>query len=166
MRLAAQYSSISLMSCSMALMIEYNYPIQQGHFYSIQAEPLGGYKCSMSMTFKEALEHAMRAQSHTSLRGVATKAGVSYDILKNIMQGKSAKPNAEAAAKIADFFGVSVKDFLAGEVRGEPDDIRIQLDVAAITDLVRRLQLPHHRDQVEAFARALLQTEEAQKPSE
>lgn len=125
-----------------------------------------GYKCPMVMTFKEALEHAMRVRSLTSVRGVATKAGVSPHILKNIMQGKSEKPNAEAAAKVAEFFGVSVKDFLAGSVSVAADDASIKEDAAAISDLVRRLHRPEHRDQVEAFARALLQTEEAQKPSE
>lgn len=138
----------------------------QGHFYSVQATRAAGYNCPMSMTFKEALEHAMRVRSLTSVRGVAIQAGVSPDILKNVMQGKSTKPNAEAAAKVADFFGVSVKDFLAGAVSAEVDDQNMKADVAAISDLVRRLQRREHRDQVEAFARALLQTQEARKLSE
>lgn len=144
----------------------YNYPQMQGHFYSIQARWPVGYKCAMSMTFREALKHAMQVRSLKSVRAVATEAGVSPDILKNIMQGKSAKPNAEAAAKVADFFGVSVKDFLAGQVNPDDDDTQLSKDAAAISDLVRRLHRPEHRDQVEAFARALLQTEEAQRPSE
>jgi transcriptional regulator with XRE-family HTH domain len=120
----------------------------------------------MRMTFKEALEHAMRVRSLRSVRGVAVSAGVSPDILKNIMQGKSSTPNAEAAAKVADYFGVSVKDFLAGSVGSAEDDTSVREDAAKISDLVRRLQRPEHRDQVEAFARALLQTEEAGRPSE
>jgi transcriptional regulator with XRE-family HTH domain len=138
----------------------------QGHFYSIQRLPRAGYKCTMRMTFKEALEHAMRVRSLRSVRGVAVSAGVSPDILKNIMQGKSSTPNAEAAAKVADYFGVSVKDFLAGSVGSAEDDTSVREDAAKISDLVRRLQRPEHRDQVEAFARALLQTEEAGRPSE
>lgn len=122
--------------------MEYNYPQRQGHFYSIQGQTLMGYKCPMSMSFKEALEHAMRVRSLTSVRGVATRSGVSPDILKNIMQGKSAMPNAEAAAQIADFFGVSVRDFLAGAVSPDTDDAEIKQDAAAISDLVRRLQRP------------------------
>jgi transcriptional regulator with XRE-family HTH domain len=144
----------------------YNYPLAQGQFYSIQRPFAAGYKCPMGMTFKEALEHAMRARSLKSVRGVAVSAGVSPDILKNVMQGKSSTPNAEAAAKIADFFGVSVKDFLAGSVDPQGNDIKVREDAATISELVRRLQRPEHRDQVEAFARALLQTEEAQRPSE
>jgi transcriptional regulator with XRE-family HTH domain len=124
------------------------------------------YKCPMSMTFKEALEHAMRVRGLASVRGVAREAGVSEHILKNIMQGKSERPNAEAAASLADFFGVSVRDFLAGSVGPAPDLDEVKRDAAAISDLVRRLRRSEHRDQVEAFARALLQTEEAQKPSE
>lgn len=143
----------------------YNYPQMQGHFYSIQELPQMGYKSPMKMTFKHALEHAMRVRSITSVRGVAVKAGVSPDILKNIMQEKSEKPNAAAAAKIADFFGASVQDFLAGAVSPDAEDAAVKRDAAAISDLVRRLH-PEHRDQVEAFARALLRTEEAQIPSE
>lgn len=123
----------------------------------------------MKMTFKEALEHAIHTTGRAkSWRAVATRADVSYDILKNIKQGKSEKPNAEAAAKIADFFGASLPDFYAGLVF--PDDSEeaaaLTADTVKITDVVRRLQDQKHRDQVEAFARALLQTEEAQKLSE
>lgn len=144
----------------------YNYPLAQGHFYSMSAARREGYKCPMGMTFKEALKHAMRVRSLRSVRGVAVSAGVSPDILKNVMQGKSATPNAEAASRVADYFGVSVKDFLAGRVDAENPGTQVQEDAATISDLVRRLQRPEHRDQVEAFARALLQTEEAQLPSE
>ena len=144
----------------------YNYPQAQGHFYSITETPQEGYKCPMGLTFKEALEHAMRVRSLRSVRGVAMGAGVSPDILKNIMQGKSSTPNAEAAARIADYFGVSLKDFLAGRIDSEGTDSRLREDAAKISDLISRLQRPEHRDQVEAFARALLQTEEAQLPSE
>lgn len=108
----------------------------------------------------------MRARGLTSVRGVAVKAGVSPDILKNTMQGKSTKPNAEAAAKIADFFGASVKDFYAGNINPDAGDPTVRKDVVSITEIVIRLQKPEHRDQVEAFARALLLTEEGQKPSE
>lgn len=143
--------------------MEYNYPQRQGHFYSIQTALAVGYKCSMSMSFKQALEQAMRARSLTSVRGVALAAGVSPDILKNIRQGKSATPNAEAATKIADYFGVSVKDFLDGKVGPVTDDAEVRKDAATISDLVQRLERPEHRDQVEAFARALLRTEEAER---
>lgn len=96
------------------------------------------------------------------------KAGVSPDILKNIMQGKSEKPNAEAAARIADFFGVALSDFYAGLVgSGDSEEsAALAADTAKITDVVRRLQDQKNRDLVESFARALLQNEEAQKPSE
>jgi transcriptional regulator with XRE-family HTH domain len=146
--------------------MEYNYPIVQGHFYSIQAGCVVGYKCPMSMTFKEALQHAMRVRSLTSVRAVAIEAGVSENILKNIMQGKSATPNAKAAATVADYFGVSVKEFLDGSVAADGDEAATKNDALTISDLVRRLQRPEHRDQVEAFARALLQTEEALRSSE
>lgn len=123
----------------------------------------------MGMTFKEALEHAMRVTGRgRSLRDVAIKAEVSYDILKNISQNKSEKPNAQAAAKIAHFFGVSLIDFYAGRVAPRSDDETAEVaeDVATVTDLVRRLQEKGHRDQVRAFAKSLLQIEEAERQPE
>lgn len=147
----------------------YNYPYTQGHFYSIQAHGRMGYICPMDMTFKEALEHAMRVTGRgRSLRDVAKRAGVSYDILKNVNQSKSEKPNALAAAKVADFFGVSVTDFFAGRVDPMPDDEAADVaeDVATVTDLVRRLHQKAHRDQVRTFAKSLLQIEEAERQPE
>lgn len=147
----------------------YNHPSAQGHFYSIQAASSVGYICPMEKTFKEALEHAMRVTGRgRSLRDVATRTGVSYDILKNISQNKSEKPNAQAAAKIADFFGVSLIDFYAGRVQPVTDEAAAEVaeDVATVTDLVRRLQDKGHRDQVRAFAKSLLQIEEAEQRPE
>ena len=147
----------------------YNYPRMQGHFYSIQAVTPKGYNCPMDMTFKEALEHAMKVTGRgRSLRDVAKQAGVSYEILKNIKQGKSEKPNAQSATKIADFFGVSLTEFYAGLVQrdGDEDAAVKARDMAAITEIVRRLQSHEHRELVQTFARALLQSEEARKPTE
>lgn len=147
----------------------YNYPQMQGHFYSIQVRLQMGYKNPMNMSVREALECAMRASGRaSSLMELANKTGVSYDLLKNIKQGKSLKPNAIDANKIADFFGVSWNDFIAGRVplENDQDAASRDRDAAEIKSLVRQLQVPAHRAKVQAFAEALLQTEQAQKPSE
>lgn len=109
----------------------YNYPLMQEHFYPIQASAPQGYISPMEMSFKEALEHAMRVTGRAkSLRDLAGKAGVSYDILKNISQNKSERPNAEAAARIADFFGASLKDFYSGRVPATGEEAALMIAVA------------------------------------
>lgn len=141
----------------------YNYPFMQEHFYPIQRQAPQGYISPMEMTFKEALEHAMRVTGRAkSLRDLAVKAGVSYDILKNISQNKSERPNAEAAAKIADFFGASLKDFYAGRVSASSgeDTASIAADTEQLTGLLRLLE-KKHRDQVQEFAKSLLVIQEA-----
>ncbi|MDF3607526.1 helix-turn-helix transcriptional regulator [Paracoccus sp. DMF-8] len=143
----------------------YYYPNQQEQFYSIHHTNPMGYICPMEMTFREALSHARTVTGRgKSLREIATSAGVSYDILKNINQGKSEMPNAEFAAKVAEFFGASLKDFLAGRVRklSEEEAAEIAEDVAKVSDIMRNLEKAH-RDQVRAFSLALFQTEEAEK---
>lgn len=75
----------------------------------------GGNCYHMENTFKNALEHALE-KTGRSLRSVAIKAGVSYDQLKSLRQGKSQKTNVDDAMKVARAFGVSLEDFYAGEL--------------------------------------------------
>lgn len=73
----------------------------------------------MVLTFKEALEHAL-AESGQPLRAIATRSGVSYDLLKNLKQGKSQTTNVDDARKVAAGFGVTLDEFLEGKLtRGE-----------------------------------------------
>ncbi|ULB10714.1 phage repressor protein [Cereibacter azotoformans] len=67
----------------------------------------------MEMTFKDALAHALK-ETKRSLRSVCVRAGVSYDQMKSLMQGKSNSTNIDDGIKIAAAFGVSVEDFFAG----------------------------------------------------
>lgn len=158
----AQNASMSEMSCSMTGSMGYFYPIMQGHIYSILQAGRQGYICPMEMKFIDALKLAMEKTGlATSLREVAIQTGVSYDILKNINQGKSEKPNAAAATKIADFFGVSLSDFYAGRFPDKPSEASVELarDVAQITRSVSALS-EENRHRVQAFAEALRLTEE------
>lgn len=67
----------------------------------------------MEKTFRDALEHALE-KTGKSLRSVAIEAGVSYDQLKSLRQGKSQKTNVDDAMKVARVFGVSLEDFYEG----------------------------------------------------
>ncbi|MDK8874381.1 helix-turn-helix transcriptional regulator [Paracoccus sp. SSJ] len=120
----------------------------------------------MDMTFRDALKHAMAVNGIKSLRSVATATGVSYHILKNMNQGKSERPNAEAATKIADYFEASLTDFYAGRVAPRSGkDMSVTDDVAKIKSVMQDLR-PESRARVQAFAEALRQTDEGFQQNE
>ncbi|ACM02917.1 XRE family transcriptional regulator [Cereibacter sphaeroides] len=73
----------------------------------------------MEQTFKDALARALK-ETKRSLRSVCLKAGVSYDQMKSLMQGKSASTNIDDGIKIAAAFGVSIEDFFAGVFDRQP----------------------------------------------
>lgn len=139
----------------------YNYSISKGHFYSIRTARGTGYICPMTMTFKDALNIQREARGGMSLGSIARGAGVSGDILKNINQGKSERPNAEAASKIAEFFGVTLSEFYEGVVRldAEPGALR---DLLKLTGIASRLP-PSDLARLEAFAEGLLRTRGEQR---
>lgn len=96
--------------------IGYLYSLTQEHFYSISRKLVVGNFTHMHPTFREALLYAIDA-SGKSLRSVAIDAGVSYEILKNLSQGKSQRTNVDDARLIARAFGVSLDDFYEGNLR-------------------------------------------------
>lgn len=77
------------------------------------------YCLSMPISFKEALDRAQDATG-LSMRKLADKAGVSYEQLKKVRQGKSQTTNAEDALKIATAVGVSFEQFMSGEFEASP----------------------------------------------
>lgn len=79
----------------------------------------------MKKTFGDALRHASEVTGR-SLHSIAVDAGVSYDTLKNLSQGKAKRTNFEYAQKIVDVFGVGIDDFLSGNLTNE----RITIAVA------------------------------------
>lgn len=136
--------------------MEYIYPIMQGQFYSVRSGDGTGYICAMTLTFKDALTKQREAHGGLSLGRVAKGAGVSGDILKNINQGKSERPNADAANRIASYFGVTLTEFLEGVVRPEHGPTA-ERDLTKLNALVSQLS-PDDQARVEAFAEALAQT--------
>jgi len=69
----------------------------------------------METTFKAALESALK-RTGRSLLSVANAAGVSYEQLKSLHQGKSKKTNVDDAMKVAAAFQVSLEDFYEGNL--------------------------------------------------
>ncbi|WOI34159.1 S24 family peptidase [Tritonibacter scottomollicae] len=85
----------------------------------LSAKELRDYCLHMPLSFREALNGAMSA-SGLSMRKLAEKAGVSYEQLKKINQGKTQSTNAEDALRIAAALGISLESFMAGEFEGTP----------------------------------------------
>lgn len=85
---------------------------------------------AMSETFRDALDFALKS-SGRSLRDVAQKAGVSYEQYKGFLQGKSRSTNVDDALKVAHAFGVSMEDFMAGNLPGAVATISIAGKVGA-----------------------------------
>ncbi|KPD10355.1 phage repressor protein [Phaeobacter sp. 11ANDIMAR09] len=69
----------------------------------------------MQQTFRDAFLAAIK-NTGKSMRQVALDAGVSYEQLKNLAQGKSKSTNVDDAVRIAASFGISLEDFLEGRM--------------------------------------------------
>ncbi|MEQ8258080.1 MAG: S24 family peptidase [Roseovarius confluentis] len=85
---------------------------------------------AMSETFRDALDYALKS-SGRSLRDVAQRAGVSYEQYKGFLQGKSRSTNVDDALKVAHAFGVSMEDFMAGNLPGSVATISVAGRVGA-----------------------------------
>lgn len=70
------------------------------------------------MTFRDALLVASKSRG-LSLRKVAQGANVSYEQIKKMKQRPDASTNADDAERIAAFFGVTMREFLAGDFGSE-----------------------------------------------
>lgn len=91
----------------------------------------------MVTTFKSALESAL-TKTGRSLLSVAKEAGVSYDQLKSLRQGKSRRTNVDDAMRVAKVFGVSLDDFYAGHLTPEKPIISVagKVGAGAIVSLI------------------------------
>lgn len=77
------------------------------------------YYPHMALTFSEALATALQA-SKTSLRQIAERAGVSYEQLKKVKQGKSQSTNVDDAQRVAAALGLTLDQFLNGDFENRP----------------------------------------------
>jgi transcriptional regulator with XRE-family HTH domain len=96
----------------------------------------------MHKSFRDALLAALE-DARTPLRAVADGAGVSYDQLVKLKNGRSRSTNVDDAIKIASFFGKSLDEFMGD---------RTQAQRAEIVSLYNQLT-PQERDLLLAAAR-------------
>lgn len=83
----------------------------------------------MKMTFSEALSRVLE-ETGVSLRAVAEGAGVSYEQLKKVKQGKSKSTNVDDAVKVANYLGMTLDELLGDDtaaIRSEIVDLYNQL---------------------------------------
>lgn len=73
----------------------------------------------MPYLFRDSLENALKSTGR-SMREVADTAGVSYEQFKSLRQGKSQTTNVEDAVKVAAAFGVTLDQFLLGNLSPNP----------------------------------------------
>jgi len=90
----------------------------------------------MQDTFKAALDYAI-ATTGRSLRSVALEAGVSYEKLKNLRQGKAQTTGVDDARKVAGAFGVTLDDFFEGRLSDAANSVAVvgQVGAGAEVDL-------------------------------
>jgi len=78
----------------------------------------------MDNDFREAFLRAIRSTGRP-VRQVAAAAGVSYDQLKSLHQGKARRTNVDDALRVIAAFGVSVDDFFAGNLESARPDVAV-----------------------------------------
>ena len=86
----------------------------------------------MPRTFKEALTFHLQKPdgSRLALKAIAEGSGVSYEQLKKVMQRESASTNVDEAVRVANYFGLTLDEFLADEtatIRADIVDLYNQL---------------------------------------
>lgn len=76
----------------------------------------------MRKRFRDALiEHCERTK--TSLSAVSNATGVSYEQLKKLRQNKSKSTNVDDAVLIANFFGLSLDEFIGDDTPQKREEI-------------------------------------------
>lgn len=84
-------------------------------------------------------------QTNRSLRAVALDTGVSYEQLKKLSQNKSRSTNVDDAVKIANYFGMTLDEFIGDDTSARR---------SAILDLYSRLE-PQEQEFLLAAAKGL-----------
>ncbi len=88
----------------------------------------------MEDTFISALKFAIET-TQRSLRSVAIEAGVSYDKLKNLKQGKAETTGVDDARKVARAFGVTLDDFYEGRLSHATNSVAVVGHVGAGSEI-------------------------------
>lgn len=85
----------------------------------------------MTRTFREALIEA-QAKAKISFAAIARSAGVSPEQIKKIVQRENASTNVDDARKIASVFGMTIDEFLDGDLSS--DQIRAARLLVELSD--------------------------------
>ena len=83
----------------------------QGTFVAFPQNPLYVITSLMTRTFRAALL-AMLDRTGFDLKAVANGSGVSYEQLKKLKQRPDASTNVDDARAVANFFGLTIDEFL------------------------------------------------------
>ena len=75
------------------------------------------------LTFRDALLARCGGPGQPSLKNVADTAGVSYEQLKKVKQGKSGSTNADDAVKVAHALGLTLDEFLDDDLASDRAEI-------------------------------------------
>jgi transcriptional regulator with XRE-family HTH domain len=76
----------------------------------------------MVMTFREALAAELK-RTGWALKYVCTQAGVSYEQLKKVGQGKSQSTNVDDAVRVAHVFGKTLDEMLHDRLPSDREEI-------------------------------------------
>lgn len=90
-----------------------NYPPNTRDNRLLVSAARSDYYPDMTETFSNALQIAL-SSSGRSLRWIADTAGVSYEQLKKVKQGKTQSTNVDDAQKVAAALGMTLDQFLSG----------------------------------------------------
>lgn len=108
---------------------------------------------SVTVTFREALLRALDSEGAPSLAEVCSRAGVSYQKISKVKQGKSATTSAEDAVKIANVFGLTLDEFLLADQDEAPHTVSLIYN-----------RLPDQlRQRLETYGRGLLEGADSQQ---
>ncbi|SHF77929.1 Phage repressor protein C, contains Cro/C1-type HTH and peptisase s24 domains [Pseudosulfitobacter pseudonitzschiae] len=110
--LIAANSSMSDTSCSLVIPgYRDKSPLHARDNHRLVTTPEVDYCPLMPTTFSDALAKAL-IYSGKSLRHIAESAGVSYEQLKKVKQGKTQSTNVDDAQKVASAIGLTLDQFL------------------------------------------------------
>lgn len=111
---------------------DYCPPLVKGTTVAYYASVSGDINAGMAKTFRQALIDALE-RTGTPLKQVAEGAGVSYEQFKKLVQREDAATNVDDAVKVANFFGMTVDEFIedrTAEARDAAADLWRQLSEA------------------------------------
>lgn len=97
-------------------------PVCQGTFVAYTTRISASKRLNMVMTFREALAAELE-RTGWALKYVCSQAGVSYEQLKKVGQGKSQSTNVDDAVRVAHVFGKTLDEMLNDKLAADREAI-------------------------------------------